>query len=223
MTAGRLELLCVTTTALFFAAAPPRETALDGGTYTRGCGYRDPARTLLGRIGEVWTSPRKESPRRGPRSQQGPCRQGLKLIPAAAARLKMLEDCGPLWGAALTPEAGPGAQLDQTRRGTCDRPGSGSQARRALTRALLCSRAPTRSQAECPFNKFNCFLYKNSSGKERGEGKTPRSSCPERGREKPGPRPGALSPPDQTPRVPVPTGPGERSPQNLQDSCRLPV
>ena len=126
------ELLCVTTTALIFLSSCTRcRTAAAGGTYIRGCGYRGPAGTIPARNGEVWTSPRRESPRRGPSSQLGPCRQGLKLIPAAAARLNMLEDCGPLRGAALTPAAAQGRNWANTAGDCVTVPAPGRRYRRA--------------------------------------------------------------------------------------------
>lgn len=83
---------------LFFCSCTAPRSAGDGGTYTGGVATGPPPGDGLARTGEVWTSPCRESPRRRPRSQRGRCRQGLKLTPAAAARLNMLEDCGPLSG-----------------------------------------------------------------------------------------------------------------------------
>lgn len=64
------QLLCATTTAVFFCSWPRCHSAAAGCTYIAGCGYRAPDRRGGCRIGEVWTSPRRESPRLPRRSQR---------------------------------------------------------------------------------------------------------------------------------------------------------
>ena len=54
---------------LFLCSWPRRLSAAPGCTYIGGCGYRAPGRLGGCRIGEVWTSPRRESPRLPGRSQ----------------------------------------------------------------------------------------------------------------------------------------------------------
>lgn len=143
------ESLRVTATALFFAAAP-LPTGSSGWYIYREVWlpsfHQVNLQVNLARIGEVWTSPCRESPRSPPRSQPGGPRKGLKLIPAASARLKMLEDCGPagrlLRSGQLRGATQRKAWIDLRRTRLRAAYTSG----RARQRALPCSKAPTRQR-----------------------------------------------------------------------------
>ena len=62
--AALCQLFCSTRTAVIFLQLRPGDRRSRGGSHTAGCGYRGRPQGPGGSaIGEVWTSPRRESPR----------------------------------------------------------------------------------------------------------------------------------------------------------------
>lgn len=89
----------------FFCSWPRRLSAAPGCTYIGGCGYRAPGCPGSCRIGEVWTSPRRESPRL-PGCSQHP---GGTSSPKADGLYKSCwRNAAPL-GRPFTAESRPGA------------------------------------------------------------------------------------------------------------------